>query len=73
MPVILKTDEEPRWLDDELGPEEIKSILIPFDEKLLDAFTVSKLISSRGKNTNVPEAQIEMEYEELKTKQTKLF
>ena len=73
MPVILKVDDETRWLDDELEAEEIKSILIPFDEKYLEAFTVSKLITSRSQDTNVPEAQIETEYEELKTKQTKLF
>jgi putative SOS response-associated peptidase YedK len=73
MPMILKTEDEERWLDNTLTPEDIKSILIPFDENALEAFTVSKLISSRSQNTNVPEVQKKVEYDELQSKQSKLF
>lgn len=73
MPVILRSKDETRWLDENLDNEEINSLLIPFDDTTLEAFTVSKLISSKGQKTNIPEAIKRFEYDDLKSKQTSLF
>jgi putative SOS response-associated peptidase YedK len=72
MPVILKQADEQNWLSEDLGAEEIKTLLLPYDGDDLEAHTVSKLITTRGKNKNLKEVQEEFEYEELKAKQSKL-
>jgi putative SOS response-associated peptidase YedK len=55
MPVILKKTVEHEWLTKELPSEEVKPMLVPFDDGLLEAFTISKLITTKGKDQNVPE------------------
>ena len=69
MPVILKQEDEARWLSDGLDRDEIKNLLVPYDGDDLCAHPVSKLITARGKNKNVPEVREKYEYEELKGKQ----
>lgn len=73
MPVILKPEDEQRWLSDELDVDGINSLLVPYDEQELEAYTVSKLISTRGQNSNVPEVMKRFEYGELKLDQMHLF
>ena len=73
MPVILKAEDEQRWLSDKLDIDEINSILNPYTEDDLKAYTISKLISSKGQNSNVPDVLKKFDYEELKTAQTQLF
>jgi len=73
MPVILKRDYEARWLDDELDMEEVKRMLVAFDENEIGAHTVSKLISSRGGNKNVKEVTKRYSYDELKPPDLDLF
>ncbi len=65
MPVILPAEKEKRWLDESLSKDEILSLCAPFDENLMQAHTVSRLITSRTRSPNVPEVQEEFEYEEL--------
>jgi hypothetical protein len=48
-------------------------MLIPYNEEDLEGFSVSKLISARGQNTNVPEVLEKYEYEELRSQQKSLF
>ncbi len=67
MPVILKREDEKTWLSDSLTSDEIDFMLGPYDEKQMEAYTVSRLIASRGKNTNLPEAIKKYEYPELET------
>jgi putative SOS response-associated peptidase YedK len=73
MPVILKQADEVRWLNPELDVEDINALLKPYDDSRMEAHTVSKLISQRGANTNVPSIMDEVEYSELKTEQQTLF
>jgi putative SOS response-associated peptidase YedK len=73
MPVILSESSEQRWLEADLSREEIESILKPYEQSDLEAHTVSKLISARGKNSNVEEVQKKYEYDEFKSKQANLF
>jgi putative SOS response-associated peptidase YedK len=73
MPVILSESSEQRWLEVDLSREDIEAILKPYDKSDLEAHTVSKLISARGKNSNVEEVQKKFDHDELKTKQKNLF
>ena len=66
MPVIVSVDKENEWIDIELSSEKIKSLFTPLNEQQLTAYTISKLITSRSENSNVPEVQNEYIYEELK-------
>ena len=65
MPVILKREHENKWLSENLNTDEINSMLDPYDENEMEAYTVSKLITARGINTNVPEAMKLFEYKEV--------
>ncbi len=65
MPVLLPAAQEKRWLDESLTKEEILALCSPFDETLMKAYTVSRLITSRTENANVPAVQEEVEYPEL--------
>lgn len=66
MPVILKPGDEKTWLNKNLDTEEIRALLNPYDEKEMEAYLISRLISSKKTNTNVPEVIERYEYEELK-------
>ncbi|MBA3900852.1 MAG: SOS response-associated peptidase [Bacteroidetes bacterium] len=55
MPMILPEQEQENWLEGSINKAEINQLLKPFDEKLMLAYPVSKLISTRGVNSNVPE------------------
>ncbi|MCK4257189.1 SOS response-associated peptidase, partial [candidate division WOR-3 bacterium] len=57
MPVILRQDDEKRWLDKDIEQEEIKSIFNPYNQDEMKAFTISKLITRKGVNTNLQEVQ----------------
>ena len=65
MPVILPTEIEKRWLDESLEKEEIVSLCKSFDESRMKTHTVSRLITSRTENPNIPEVQNVFEYPEL--------
>ena len=65
MPVILKPEDERKWLRNDLETAEIISMLAPYDESQMEAFPVSRLISGRSGNTNTPEAMAHYQYEEL--------
>lgn len=45
MPVILAREDEKRWLQEE-QPEKLESLLNPFNEDLMTAYPVSKLVNS---------------------------
>jgi putative SOS response-associated peptidase YedK len=65
MPMILKRDDEKKWLHNDLEMKDIASMLTPYDEHEMEAFPVSRLISGRRVNTNTPEAMTPYRYEEL--------
>jgi putative SOS response-associated peptidase YedK len=66
MPVILRQEDEGKWLSENLDASEINTLLTPYDENQMEAHTVSKWISRRGVDTNRPEVMEEYEYEALK-------
>ena len=55
MPVIIAGNNEKAWIDADLRAEKACEYLRPVDEKQMVAHTISKLISKRGVEKNVPE------------------
>jgi putative SOS response-associated peptidase YedK len=71
MPVILNKAHEQSWLDPGLSENDIKSFLKPYDEKLMEAYTVSKLVND--KEGNLIEVLEPYSYQELSYVQGTLF
>lgn len=65
MPVILDKEAEALWLNEDSSLSQVRAALKPFDDKKMQAHSVSRLISARGKATNVPEATARFHYPEL--------
>lgn len=54
MPVILSKQNEEVWLDPSLQGEKVLNLLKPIPGDLLEAYTISPLISKRGVEKNIP-------------------
>ena len=65
MPVLLKKENERDWLNDDLTDEQIKSFFPAIDDKMMMAYSISKRITSRTENPNVPEVNEAFVYPEL--------
>ena len=50
MPVILKKEDEKKWLGN-TDQNELLELLKPFDARLMDAYPVSKLVNSPINNS----------------------
>lgn len=49
MPVILREEDEGLWLDvDQHEPKRLKTLLVPYAEEEMEAYTVSSLVNSVG-------------------------
>lgn len=62
MPVILPKEAEQQWLRQDLTPQEIQKLLVSFPEEQMQAWTISKLISSRNEDANSPKVLEKFEY-----------
>ena len=65
MPVIIPTHLYRKWLAPALNKNEVSSFFDPYPELELAAHTISKLISSRTQDSNVPEVKDPWPYPEL--------
>jgi putative SOS response-associated peptidase YedK len=65
MPVIIPREYEKDWLSPSLGKEDVLAFCQPFQDFSMDAYTVSKRITSKTEETNVPEVQDKEFYPEL--------
>ena len=65
MPVILPRKHERAWLQDRLDARELSALVKPFPEELMEAYTISRLITSRTANRNQPRVQEACVYPEL--------
>jgi putative SOS response-associated peptidase YedK len=65
MPVLFTKDQWNTWLDSSLTKEQIAQLLLPCDDAGMETHTISKLITTRGADTNVPEILKPVEYPEL--------
>lgn len=65
MPVILSREDHPVWLSGTLDADGIASLLQPYDENEMVAYPVSRLVSRKDVNNNVPEVMEPFDYPEL--------
>jgi putative SOS response-associated peptidase YedK len=65
MPVILPREYEKDWLNPNLTKEDVLALCQPIADKLMGAHTISKRITSKKEETNVPEVLDVQDYEEL--------
>jgi putative SOS response-associated peptidase YedK len=67
MPVILRRENEEDWINTSLNQESTQALLVPYDEHEMEAFTISRLITSKQRNPNVPEVIQPFTYQKLQT------
>jgi len=65
MPVILPQKKQRNWINNSLTQDEIKSFLVPFPDEYMEAYTISRLITSKTQERNVPEVIKPYTYPEL--------
>lgn len=65
MPVILPDELADNWIDPSRSQKELNELLLPFPDDLLQAHTVNRIAGKESKG-NVPEAEIEFFYPDLK-------
>jgi putative SOS response-associated peptidase YedK len=65
MPLILAPQEEKQWIEPNLTKEHIVSLIKPYSESDMTAYTVSRTVNSAKNNRNIPESIEKVEYPEL--------
>lgn len=65
MPLIFTKKKMMEWIYPGLAKDQIQDLMKPLEDGLLEARTISKLVTSRKEETNVPEVKNEFEYPEL--------
>jgi putative SOS response-associated peptidase YedK len=65
MPVILHRKDEAAWLAKKTPPAALERLLRPYEDAAFKAHPISKLITQRGANPDVPAVQKPFEYREL--------
>ena len=65
MPVILPKEQWQAWLNPSLPKEQMEEMLAPCPDNHMKAYPISKLITTRGADTNVPQIKEPFHYPEL--------
>jgi len=65
MPLILNMENEKAWIDPNLTKDGIDALMKPFEENRMKAHTISKLITSRKVDNNVPAVKEVFTYPEM--------
>lgn len=65
MPLILKVEDEAKWLDSSLSKESLQKLIKPFDENLMKAYTITRDANSSKVDRNYPEILEPIVYQEL--------
>lgn len=68
MPVILPREFEKDWLNPNLTKDDVIALCQPLDDGKMKAHTISKLITTKGADTNVAEVLAVHPYEQLGSK-----
>jgi putative SOS response-associated peptidase YedK len=63
MPVIISREYEKDWLNKDLTKQDVLAFCQPFDDTRMTAHTISKLITTKGVDTNVSEVLNPHSYE----------
>lgn len=62
MPVILPKQSEKKWLNQDLSKQDIQSLCAQYPEEGMQAWTISKMITARNGDTNVPKIIEKVDY-----------
>jgi hypothetical protein len=62
MPVFIAPEDEKSWLSNELTKEQVLDLCQPYQDTAMRAYTISKLLTTKHINTNVPEVITPMNY-----------
>jgi len=75
MPAILNKEDEEIWSSPNIDKETTINLLKPFNEEEMDAYTISKLITAKGEDPNVPAVLKPFQYNTLEplSNQSSLF
>lgn len=73
MPLILKKEDEGKWLNPNTSKEEILPFFKPYEEGDMQSRTVSKLANNPKTNRNIPSITAHVHYPELSSVQLTLF
>lgn len=65
MPVILRREDESRWLDGNLDEEKVRSMLRPYNANEMEANPVQRIVNKLGYNTADPQVLERFVYPEL--------
>jgi putative SOS response-associated peptidase YedK len=65
MPVIIPQEYEKDWLNQALTKDDVLAFCEPFPDAKMEAYTISKLITSRKEDTNVPAVLDPASYPEI--------
>jgi len=65
MPAILDPKDEKKWISKNLTKEETLDLLKPYDESKMTAYTISKLITTKDTDVNVPQVLEPFQYTSL--------
>jgi putative SOS response-associated peptidase YedK len=68
MPVIIPREYEKDWLNRNLTEDDVKAFCKPVSSELMTAHTVSKLITTKGADTNVEKVMKVHDYEKENSK-----
>ena len=66
MPVILPREYEKDWLNPTLSRDDVFALCQPLDDTRMESYTISKLITNKKEETDVPRVLEPEKYEEVK-------
>lgn len=62
MPVFIDKEDEKAWLNRDLSKDDIKDLCRPYQDPSMRAYTISKMLTTRNININVPEVRQPFNY-----------
>ena len=62
MPVFIDKENEKAWLNRDLKKDDVMDLCKPFQDPSMRAYTISKMLTTRGINLNVPEIRAPFSY-----------
>jgi putative SOS response-associated peptidase YedK len=63
MPLILPKDQQNQWIDSNATMQDLKKLMQPCVDEILETWTISKLITSKKELSNVPEVLLPFNYQ----------
>ena len=73
MPLILRREDEKAWISADLSMKDTNELIRPFDQRDMEAFTISTAANNVRNNRNIPEIMNPVNYPELSFFGSSLF